>query len=257
MFSLPRPCLVLVLSALPVGTIACGVDAAPPAPEPTFQAGPLVARTLDLCGGVTLEVPDNVTPSPSTEGFTLEGEGFPTLTVTCHETRMTGTGAGGGGGSRTPQGGTTTYEVERTRNIPRREWRCVGETQSAQNRDLMNQICESMRVVFHPNVEDLSCEVSGFDEAAVNAAWQSAMTALLACIEPDEDMPNRRLTFTHRPGGQPSFDISFRRETDRACAEQTLAGLRGHAALASPASDDASVSCEGTYHPYQALPTRN
>lgn len=69
--------------ALGLGLSLAAALACHDGPAPAFRPGPEVERTLALCGGVRVTVPDNLEVVERGDQVQLTAHGFPTITLAC------------------------------------------------------------------------------------------------------------------------------------------------------------------------------
>lgn len=240
---------------LAISAARCGEETTTtsPEPEPTFEAGPLVERTVQICEGATLQAPDNLELHEDGDVVTIEGPGFPAgATVVCErqDTVYPALGRSGSGGSSTPSStGVTTWSIVEVHTAGNRRWHCTGQSQNEQNADVLRALCQSLTPVMHPHLVDIACpEVEGRDAAAVRTAWTSAANALLACAEPTQNMTSSRLSFELPAARGNGLFTGFFRSAEEGCFEGVIETLRADPALAG--EGEMRVRCEAVYRAY-------
>ena len=204
----------------------------------------MVEKTLAQLGNIKIQVPDNVTINEGPEGATLEGEGFPTISITHELGEFNGTGIGRSSGMG---------KVEAEITIPTAKWTCKTD-KAGKHEDLVVEICESITAPLNPNIAGLECEtVEGFDAAAVRAAWTGMAEALLACNERFGDIGASfgfTLSVQAKSHSFSSYNNQPNADEAKACMDDIYKELRATEAFNHEELEAGKISCGGQYSPY-------
>lgn len=138
---------------------------------PPFVPGPLVDHTLASVGAA-VKAPDNLKLTEGEGSATFTAEGFPTVTL------KKAKNTDGNSGTMTASG---SRRVKRALNTPEWTWSCESGA-PGDHKDTIVALCESMTPPDNPRMGTPSCEITGLDAKAAEAAFAAQLPAVETCF---------------------------------------------------------------------------